>query len=53
MAAFERLNPPAPEPKAREAVVEKFLMYPRQSVEDYFQLFFRGLSANDLTEVME
>jgi hypothetical protein len=53
MATFEHLDPPVPEPKAREAVVEKFLTYPRQSVEDYFQLFFRGLSADDLAKVIE
>ncbi len=53
MTAFERLTSPAPDPKEREAVVDKFLAYPRQAVEDYFQLFYRGFSAVDLTQAME
>jgi len=52
MAAFEQLAPPAPKPKEREAIVEKFMTYPRQSVEDYFQLFYRGLSVDDFAKAL-
>jgi len=52
MEKFEKSAPPASSPEQREALADRILSYPRSSLEEYFQLFYRGLTPKDVTRAL-
>lgn len=51
LAELERIGSPEETPAEREAAVEAILSKPADYAKNHFQLFYRGLSAEDLAEL--
>lgn len=51
LAEFEKVASPEESPAQREAAVEAILSQPVDYAENHFQLFYRGLSAEDLADL--